>query len=199
MEETGATFIHPYNHPDVMAGQGTIALEAIEQTQAQQTPLDVLIIPVGGGGMLSGCTVAAKALVPQIKVFGAEPEEVNDTFRSFETKVRSTNASGQTSVADGLLTNIGERAFQVLIQSVDGVFTVTETEILRAMRLVWGRMKLCIEPSAAVGVAVALYNSQFHQTVKTQNLNRIGIVLCGGNVDIVRAAALLESIKDEDL
>lgn len=194
MEETGATFVHPYNHPHVMAGQGTIALEALAQTAEEKTPLDCLIVPVGGGGMLSGCSVATKSLSPHVKVFAAEPEAVNDTYRSFKSKSPQKNdPSKPLSVADGLLTNLGEIAFQVVMEHVDDVFVVTEEMIVRAMHLVWGRMKLCIEPSAAVGLAVALYNPEFAKTVKDQNLRRIGIVLCGGNVDFARAVALFQA------
>lgn len=150
--------------------------------------MDAIIIPVGGGGMLTGCTVAAKSLKPDIKVFAAEPELVNDCYRSFKNGEQSTNIQGAQSVADGLLTNLGDLAFKN-IQNVDDVFTVSEQDIIRSMKLVWSRMKLCIEPSAAVGVAVAL-SDMFQQTIKEQGLKRIGIVLCGGNVDIGTAIEL---------
>ncbi|KAI9270715.1 tryptophan synthase beta subunit-like PLP-dependent enzyme [Phascolomyces articulosus] len=189
-EETGATFIHPFNNPHVIAGQGTISLELL----AQEQQLDALVIPVGGGGMLSGNTIATKALSPQTFVFAAEPLEVNDTYRSYTTKGRVANTVGARSVADGLLTNLGEIAFSVVIKNVDGVFVVTEREIIQAMELIWGRMKLCIEPSAAVGVAVVLYNKEFHARVKKEQIRKIGVILCGGNVDLVTAASLFEQI-----
>ncbi|KAI9311578.1 tryptophan synthase beta subunit-like PLP-dependent enzyme [Dichotomocladium elegans] len=195
-KETGATFIHPFNNPNVIAGQGTIALELVGQVATLgAAPLDALIVPVGGGGMLSGSTIATKALSPLTRVFAAEPENVNDAFRSFYGKERLTNAIGARSVADGLLTSIGEIAFSVVLDNVDGVFTVTEEQIIRAMELVWGRMKICIEPSAAVGVAVALYNDKFHRLIKEEKLQRIGIILSGGNVDISQAAKLFASIQ----
>ncbi|KAI8881276.1 tryptophan synthase beta subunit-like PLP-dependent enzyme [Backusella circina FSU 941] len=184
IERTGAAFIHPYNNPDVIAGQGTIVLELLSQVN----DLDAIIIPVGGGGMLTGCTVAAKSLKPDIKVFAAEPELVNDCYRSFKNKEHSTNPQGTRSVADGLLTNLGELAFKN-IQNIDDVFTVSEQDIIRSMKLIWSRMKLCIEPSAAVGVAVAL-SDEFQKTAKEQGLKRIGVVLCGGNVDIGTAIEL---------
>ncbi|KAI9492912.1 tryptophan synthase beta subunit-like PLP-dependent enzyme [Zychaea mexicana] len=191
IDETGATFIHPYNNPHVIAGQGTIALETV----AQEQQLDALVVPVGGGGMLSGCSIATKALSPRTRVFAAEPLDVNDTYRSYAAKERVTNTVGARSVADGLLTNLGEIAFSVVMENVDGVFVVTEKEIIQAMQLVWGRMKLCIEPSAAVGLAVVLYNKDFHARVKQDELRRIGIILCGGNVDFANAVALFEKFK----
>ena len=191
-EETGATFIHPYNNPHVIAGQGTIALEAIAQ---EQRPFDALIIPVGGGGMLSGNSIATKALSPRTLVFAAEPLEVNDFYQTYTTKERTRNKVGARSVADGLLTNLGDIAYSVVMKNVDGVFVITEKEIVQAMQLIWGRMKLCIEPSAAVGLAVVLYNKDFHARAQKEQLKRIGIILSGGNVDFANAAALFEKFK----
>ncbi|KAL0079751.1 tryptophan synthase beta subunit-like PLP-dependent enzyme [Phycomyces blakesleeanus] len=187
---TGAVLIHPFENPRVMAGQGTIAYEFLEQVD-----LDALIVPVGGGGMISGCAVAAKGIKPTIKVFGAEPAAVDKCSRSYNSKTHQTSLPGSTSVADGLLTTLGVNAFPILLSSVDGVFTVTEEEIVRAMKLVWTRMKLMIEPSSAVGVAVALYNNEFQERVKKDKLGRIGIVLGGGNVDPARAIELFERYK----
>ncbi|KAG2219459.1 hypothetical protein INT45_008107 [Circinella minor] len=191
-QETGATFIHPYNNPHVIAGQGTIALEAIAQ---EQHSFDALIIPVGGGGMLSGNSIATKALSPKTLVFAAEPLEVNDTFQTFTTKERTRNKVGAQSVADGLLTNLGDIAYSVVMKHVDDVFVVTEKEIIQAMQLIWGRMKLCIEPSAAVGLAVVLYNKAFHHRVQKDSIKRIGIILSGGNVDFANAIHLFEKFK----
>lgn len=190
-EETGATFVHPFNNPNVIAGQGTIALELLSQVQN----LDAIIVPVGGGGMLTGCSIAAKSLNPAIKVYAAEPECVNDCYRSFKNKERLTNKSS-LSVADGLLTNLGEIAFSEIHKNVDDVFTVSEKEIINTMELIWARMKLCIEASAAVGVAVALYNKDFQDAVKANKIKRIGVILCGGNVDIINATELFQKYKD---
>ncbi|KAI8077840.1 tryptophan synthase beta subunit-like PLP-dependent enzyme [Halteromyces radiatus] len=213
IQDTGATFIHPFNNVNVMAGQGTLALEFIAQTNEEGTKLDCLIAPVGGGGMLSGCAVTAKTIGSNLAVFGAEPEMVNDTYRSFYANnndedelvlttnddikkrrrhQRQCNQVGATSVADGLLTNVGELTYPILVDHVDDIFTVTEQQIIQAMQLFWSRAKLCIEPSAAVGLAVALYNKDFHKLVKEKQLKRIGIVLSGGNVDYSRAIALFE-------
>ncbi|KAI8886073.1 tryptophan synthase beta subunit-like PLP-dependent enzyme, partial [Backusella circina FSU 941] len=190
-QETGASFIHPFDNMNVMAGQGTIALELLSQV----TELDALIIPVGGGGLLTGCTVAARGLNPAIKVFAAEPELVNDCYRSFHEKRRVNNSeNGTLSVADGLLTNLGELALSQL-DNIDDIFTVSEQEIVTAMKLVWERMKLCIEPSAAVALAVALYNKQFQSIAKEQGIKRIGIIFSGGNVDITAAIDLFNRFK----
>lgn len=152
-------------------------------------------MPVGGGGMLTGCSIAAKSLNPSIKVFAAEPSLVDDCYRSFKSNERLANESS-ISVADGLLTNLGDIAYSKIHKHVDDVFTVTEKEIINTMELIWGRMKLCIEPSAAVGVAVVLHNKDFQEAVKEQAIQRIGIILCGGNVDIIKAAELFQKYKD---
>jgi threonine dehydratase len=191
MKKTGAAFIHPFNNPNVIAGQGTIVLELISQVK----DLDAIIVPVGGGGMLTGCSIAAKSLNPDIKIFAAEPEAVNDCYRSFKEKERLTNEVS-LSVADGLLTNLGDIAFAEIHKHVDDVFTVTEKEIINTMELIWGRMKLCIEASAAVGVAVALHNKDFKEAVKKHNIKRVGVILCGGNVDIIEAVELFKKYKD---
>lgn len=191
MKEKGANFIHPFNNPNVIAGQGTIALELLSQVK----DLDAIIVPVGGGGMLTGCSIAAKALKPDIKVYAAEPAAVNDCYRSFKNNERLTNEQS-LSVADGLLTNLGDIAYSEIHKHVDDVFTVTEKEIINTMELIWGRMKLCIEASAAVGVAVTLHNKDFQETVKKDGVKRIGIILCGGNVDIINAAELFQKYKD---
>lgn len=191
VQETGATFIHPYNDPRVMAGQGTLMLEFLEQAAESGVSFDAVLVPVGGGGMLSGCSVACKALSPVTKLFGAEPKLANDAQSSL-TQKQLTSALPPRSCADGLLTQLGSNTFEVILFNVNAIYTVTEEQIIRAMKLVWERMKQVIEPSAAVGVAVALYNDDFRNL---KDINTIGIVLCGGNVQIDHAVKLFESIK----
>ena len=191
MNKTGGAFIHPFNNPHVIAGQGTIALELLSQIK----DLDAIIVPVGGGGMLTGCAIAAKSLKPGIKVFAAEPDAVNDCYRSFKKNERLTNQAS-LSVADGLLTNLGDIAYENIHKHVDDVFTVTEKEIINTMELIWSRMKLCIEASAAVGAAVVLCNKDFQEVAKKNKIKRVGIILCGGNVDIADATALFEKYRN---
>jgi threonine dehydratase/serine racemase len=173
--ETGATLIPPYNHPDVIAGQGTTALELLEQVSG----LDALVAPIGGGGLMAGLTLAAKALAPSVRVFAAEPAGADDAARS---KAAGTliPQTGPRTIADGLLTSLGDLTWPVLRDQVERVITVTEEEIVRAMRLAWERAKLLIEPSAAVAVAAVL-TTEFKAL---DGLNRIGIVLSGGNVNL---------------
>jgi threonine dehydratase len=192
IEKTGATFIHPFNNYNVMAGQGTMAIELFNQAKQQGTPLDALIVPVGGGGMLSGIATAIRHLDPKVKVFAAEPTNVNDCSQSFSAKHHVLNPVGATSVADGLLTNIGTNTLPIILNNVDNVFTVSEEDIIRTTKLVWTFLKLCIEPSAAVGVSVALHNKEFNTICEEQNLRNIGVILCGGNVDIIKVAQLFE-------
>lgn len=168
---TGGTLIPPYDHPDVIAGQGTIALEFLEQAP----DLDALIVPVGGGGMISGVAIADKSIKPSICVYGAEPEAVADAAKGKRTG-RLEPATELPTIADGLRTSLGALTFPVVQALVDDIITVDEASIVRAMRLVWERMKILIEPSAAVGVAAVL------NAPPTERC--IGVVLCGGNVDL---------------
>jgi serine racemase len=169
---------------DVIAGQGTIALEFLQQVPL----LDALIVPVGGGGMLSGICIAAKALKPSIRIFAAEPLAANDCAESIQAGERRLLKGTPQTVADGLRTSLGEITWPIIKENVEEVLTVTEEDIIRYMKLVWERMKICIESSAAVGVA-AVMSEQFQELRKRdQNtdrpLKRVGIVLCGGNVDL---------------
>src|SRR5262245_41655628 len=173
--ETGATLIHPYDHPDVIAGQGTVALELLEQVP----DLDAIIAPVGGGGLLSGVCVAARALRPGVRVFAAEPAGADDAARSFAAGRRSPQTAPRT-VAAGLLTSLGELTWPILRDHVERVVTVTEDEIVRAMRLAWERAKLLIEPSAAVPVAAVL-TDEFRALA---GIERVGVVLSGGTVNL---------------
>jgi len=177
VEQTGGVLIHPYNNADVIAGQGTMALEILEQVQ----DLDAIVAPIGGGGMISGICIAAKAKNPKIRIFAAEPKGADDAFRSKENGKLTSNNNVINTVADGLRTNmLGSLTWPVVRDGVERVITVSEQEIIAAMRLVWERMKLLIEPSAAVGVAVVL-SDEFK---KITGIKRVAVVLCGGNIDL---------------
>lgn len=171
---TGARFVPPYDHPDIIAGQGTTALEMYEQ---MDPPPHYLITPVGGGGLLAGCAVASRALWPATAVVGAEPAGADDALRSFHSGEWQPQLAPDT-VADGLRTSLGKLNFALIRENVDDILSVSDEAILAAMRLVWTRMKLVIEPSAAVGLAVVLDNPERFAN------NRVAIVLSGGNVDL---------------
>ncbi len=174
--QSGANFVPPFDHPDVIAGQGTAALELLQDVAT----VDALIVPIGGGGLISGFSLAAKGLNPACRIFGAEPIGASAAAQSIAAGER-VKLAGTNSIADGLLANyVGLLTWPIIEANVERVFTVSEEQIVRAMRLVWERMKLVIEPSAAVGVAVAL-SDEFREL---PGLNRVGIVLCGGNVSL---------------
>jgi threonine dehydratase/serine racemase len=175
--ETGAVLIPPYDHPDIMAGQGTAALELLEEVP----DLDAVIAPIGGGGLMSGVSIAARAVRPTIRLFAAEPLGADDAARSRAAGTRIPQTAANT-VADGLLTSLGELTWPVIRDLLDEVVTVREDEILSAMRLAWERAKLLIEPSSAVALAAAL-TPGFRAR---PGLERIGIILSGGNVDVER-------------
>jgi len=171
--ETGASFVHPHDDLRVVAGQGTAVCELIEEVD----DLDFILAPVGGGGLLSGTLVAAKHLLPNVRVIGCEPAGADDAARSLQSGKRIVDFVPNT-VADGLRTPLGENTFQIIRELVDEVVVVPEAEILPAMRLVWERMKIVIEPSSAVAV-VPLLNGELNVRGK-----RIGVILSGGNVDL---------------
>ena len=175
LKNTGALMVHPYDDWRVIAGQGTTALEVIEQFKSMGTSLDVFVAPVGGGGLLSG---TAKVLSERsnAKVYGAEPAAADDAYRSFTSGIRVTTHEPHT-IADGLRTCLGERNFQVIQEHVDGILLVTEKEIVDAMKLVWTRLKQIIEPSSAVTLAAAI---RYPQLFADKN---VCLVLTGGNVD----------------
>ena len=174
IEETGGTLIPPYDHPDVISGQGTVALELLDQV----SDLDVLVVPVSGGGLISGVSIAAKALRPSLRIVAAEPSGADDAARSKARGERVLEAHPK-SIADGLLANLGELTWPVVRDLVDEVITVDDSAIASAMRLLWERAKLVIEPSGAIGLAVAL-DGQFARVRGA----RVGVVLSGGNVDL---------------
>lgn len=173
VEKTGAVFIHPYNNPDIIAGQGTAALELL----GDHPDLDIVLAPVGGGGLVSGTAITVSAISPRIRTIGAEPEIANDAWLSFNSgklhPVQNTN-----TVADGLRTSLGELTFACITEYVDDIVTVTEQQIIDAMRFIWERMNIIIEPSSAVPVA-AVFNDKVEAEGK-----KIGIIISGGNMDL---------------
>lgn len=171
--ETGAELVHPYKDPRVIAGQGTAALELLTQSGG----VDVLVTPVGGGGLTSGCAIAALGLDPDIRIFAAEPEGAADTYESLQRGEHVTDMVPRT-IADGLRANIGAINFELMRSRLSGVLTVSEEEIVAAMRLVWQRMKQLIEPSSATVLAAVLRHRE-HFVGK-----RVGLVISGGNVDL---------------
>jgi threonine dehydratase len=173
VEKTGASFIPPYNHPDIIAGQGTACLELLEECGA----LEIIMAPVGGGGLLSGTALAAKGINSKILVYGAEPEMADDACRSFNSRQLLPSLSPKT-IADGLLTSLGPITFRIILSNVDKILTVSEESIISAMRLVWERMKIIIEPSSAVPLAAILQHKEEFNGKKT------GIIISGGNVDL---------------
>lgn len=173
--ETGAAFVHPYDNELVIAGQGTVALELFEQVRG----LEVIVAPVSGGGLLSGLGFAACARRPAIEVWGAEPALADDAFRSLRDGRLHAN-SNSTTIADGLRASLSERTFGLIQRHVRGVVTVSEEQIVSAMRLIWERMKLVVEPSAAVPLAAVLAAPENFRG------RRVGVVLTGGNVDLDR-------------
>jgi threonine dehydratase len=168
-----ARIVHPFDDEHIIAGQGTAAMEFL----AEVPDLEVLSTPVGGGGLIGGCALAARAMAPGIRVVGAEPEQADDAYRSFHSGQRCEVQAPQT-IADGLRGSIGERNFELLRRCVDDVVTVNEQQIVAAMRVVLGDLKLLIEPSSAVPVAALLAGKM------GAGKRRIGIVLSGGNVDL---------------
>lgn len=173
--KSGATVIHPYNNYDVIAGQGTAALELLEE----QGDLDAILVPVGGGGLLSGTLIAAKGISPKIKVVATEPEGADDAYRSWKAGKIIPMLSPKT-VADGLLTSLGDKTFPVIQRLVDDIVTVSDDAILKAMKLIWERAKLVVEPSGAVPLGALLEGKAAVEGKK------VGIILSGGNVDLSR-------------
>ena len=170
----GGIVIHSFNHPDVMAGQGTVALEMIQDFSV---PFDVILIPVGGCGLISGCATAIRALSPNTIVIGVEPEGANDTFLSLKEGKRRSIPNPH-SIADGLLTTVGDLTFPIVQAKVDRVVTVTDEQIREAVRYCYDELKLVVEPSGAVTIAALL-----DRTLDMRG-KRVGIIISGGNVEI---------------
>ncbi len=171
--DTGATQVHPYDNPLVIAGQGTAALELLDQVPA----LDVVLVPVGGGGLAAGTATAIKSVNPKIEVVAVEPEGADDAFRSFGLGERIEQTNPQT-IADGLRTSLGEMNFALIQQHLDTIVTVPDERIVEAMRLQWTRLKTLVEASGAVSFAGVLEHPERFRG------RRVGVIISGGNLDL---------------
>ena len=172
-KETDSAIIHPYDNEHVIAGQGTAALELLKDVP----DLDVIIAPVGGGGLISGIAIAATGLNDKIRVIGAEPEMADDAYRSLQTRgiIPSVNPN---TVADGLLTSLGKITFPIIQRHVEQIVTISESAIIESMKFIWERAKIIIEPSAAVAVGI------FWEKKIDLSGSKVGVILSGGNVDL---------------
>ena len=173
IDRTGATFVHPFNNYDVIAGQATATIELI----AEVPNLEVIMAPVGGGGLLSGTALAAHYLLPDAEVIAGEPEGAADAILSFKSG-KIEKAPFIKTIADGLLTNLGDKTLEIIRMYVKDIIVVSEDEIIAAMRLIWERLKIVIEPSCAVPLAALLKQKERFAGKK------VGIILTGGNVDL---------------
>jgi len=172
MKKTGATLIHPYDNFNVICGQGTAALELLKE----KNDLEIVISPIGGGGLMSGTSTCVKGINKKIQIIGAEPLNANDAFISF-TSGKLTSSVNPLTVADGLLTSLSELTFAIIKKNVDRIFTAKEDSIIDCMLLVWERMKIIIEPSSATVLAIIKENPDFFKGKK------IGLIISGGNMD----------------
>jgi threonine dehydratase len=173
IDEKGYTLVHPYDNDNTISGAGTCAYELIEQVEE----IDYIFCPIGGGGLISGTSIATKGLLPKAKVIGVEPELANDAYLSF-TKGQLIPNNRFDTIADGLRTSLCDRTYEIIKKNVDEIVLVSETEIIDAMRFLWERMKLVVEPSGAVSLAGLLKREiEVHD-------KKIGVILSGGNVDL---------------
>ncbi len=172
---TGADFVHPYNDPRVIAGQGTCSRELMKQGEG----LDAVIAPIGGGGMISGTSLTLSEIAPKVEIYAAEPEHADDAFRSFKAGRIIADDAPQT-VADGLKVPLKERTWHFVSTCVTDILTASEAEIVDAMKLTWSRLKIVMEPSCAVPLAVILKNRDVFRG------KRVGVIVTGGNVDLDR-------------
>ncbi len=187
-EERGLPIIPPYDHPDIVAGQGTAVHELLEDAG----PLDLLLVCCGGGGLLSGSAITAKAMQPSCRVIGVEPERADDAARSFRTGKIHTVRDPDT-IADGARTpSLGTVTFPLVLEHVDGMVTVSERAIIDAMHFFWQRMKLVVEPTGALSAAPLF--DEARDDVLDEMPERVGVVVSGGNVDLHAAAALFQSV-----
>ena len=171
--ETGGDFVHPYNDPRVIAGQGTCSKEFIEQTDG----LDMVVAPIGGGGMISGTCLTLSNLAPETKVIAAEPEQADDAYRSFKAGHIIADDAPKT-IADGLLVPLKDLTWHFVSSHVSEIYTASEQEIIDAMKLTWKHLRVVMEPSSAVPLATILKNAQAFKG------KRVGVIITGGNVDL---------------
>ncbi len=176
-QDTGADFVHPYNDPRVIAGQATCSRELLEQMQERGGGLDCVVAPIGGGGMISGTCLTLSSLAPEVKIYAAEPEQADDAARSFRAGHIIADDAPDT-VADGLKVPLKELTWHFVSNHVTDILTASEQEIIDAMRLTWERMKIVIEPSCAVPLAIILKNPGIFAG------QRVGVIITGGNVDL---------------
>ncbi len=180
IEARGCLLVHPYDNDQIIAGQGTAALELLRQCQTDALP-DIIMAPVGGGGLLSGTAIAAKAWADKtgktIQVIGAEPAGASDAWQGFKSGVRVAEQTPKT-IADGLRSTVGVRNFDIMYQQVDDILLASEESIVKAMRLIWMRLKIIVEPSSAVCLAAIMENPELFYG------KRVAIILSGGNVDL---------------
>jgi len=183
VSQTGATFIHPYDHPGVIAGQGTAARELIMDLSAWDKPIDLMIAPIGGGGLMSGTALSTRALLPQALIWGAEPLGADDAYQSLMAG-ELIPQTGPHTICDGLLTSLGQLTWPIIRDHLERIITVTDTEVISALRLILSRLKIVIEPSCAAPLAALI------KTTLPPHVKRIGVILSGGNVDLDRISHL---------
>ena len=191
IEQTGATFIHPYDHPKVIAGQGTAARELIFDLRDQGPELDLVIAPIGGGGLMSGTALSTRALLPQALIWGAEPLGADDAYRSFMAR-ELIPQTGPNTICDGLLTSLGQLTWPIIRDHLERVIRVTDAEVITALRLILSRLKIVIEPSCAAPLAALI------KTTLPPQVKRVGVILSGGNVDLDRLSKLAPHPKSPE-
>lgn len=182
IDKYGFTLIHPFNNDNIIAGAGTTAYEFL----CQKSELDMIFSPVGGGGLISGTCIAAKGFRKNIKIYGVEPQNVDDAYRSMKSGRIESNET-INSIADGLLTTLSEKTFNIIRNNVEKIITVSEQEILNAMRFLWERMKLVVEPSGACSLAGIM-----SEKISVEN-KKVGVIISGGNIDITSFFELLDN------
>ena len=173
IKQTNSILVHPYNDKRIIEGQGTVTLEFLEQCPN----LEIIVSPVSGGGLLSGTICSVKNLNKTIKIYGAEPKEADDTFRSIKSGTIQVNQSTNT-ICDGLRAQIGTITFPIIKENVEGILTIEEQDIIDSMKLIWETMKIIVEPSCAITLAAILKNKKIFQGKK------VGLIISGGNVDL---------------
>lgn len=186
IDEHGSILIHPYNDWQVIHGAGTAAYELLQE----EKNLDIILAPIGGGGLISGTSLAVKGLSPSTHVIGVEPLNANDAFKSFKDGTKIYPSIDPDTIADGLRTSLGDITFEVIKDNVKNIFTVTEKSIIEAMRFIWERMKIIVEPSGAVPLA-GLFKINEENLIDIRGL-KIGLIISGGNIDLSAFFSMLE-------